>query len=138
MDQFRKEVDKAVEENIKKAQAKQKKGYDKLHTGGQVVSVGQEVFLLNQRRRDRKGGKHEGNKSGPYTVVDITDRKNVTLKNENGLILKTKYPVKDLVPLDIPQPHNVKRSQRPQQGMEHNLWGVRCDESVNNNRSFKL
>jgi len=112
MDMFREEVDKAVEGNIKKAQDRQRRGYNKRHTGGQVLKVGDTVFLINQRRRDRKGDKYQLPKSGPYTVVEITDRKTASLRDSRGQTLKTKYPLRDLEPFHLPPPRQDKRQKR--------------------------
>ncbi|KAK3922217.1 Ubiquitin carboxyl-terminal hydrolase 36 [Frankliniella fusca] len=116
MDRFREEIDLAVEGNIKKAQDRQRRGYNKRHAGGKILKEGDEVFLINQRRRDRKGGNYEMPRSGPYIIVEISDRKNVTLKNKNGLILKNKYPLLDLEPYIIPPEREMKRATRPDTG----------------------
>ncbi|KAK3917716.1 Gypsy retrotransposon integrase-like protein 1, partial [Frankliniella fusca] len=112
MDKYREQIDKAVEGNIKKAQDRQRRGYNKRHSGGKILKAGDEVFLINQRRRDRKGGNYERPRSGPYIIVEISDRKNVTLKNSSGIILKTKYPLIDLEPYIVPPEREHKRVPR--------------------------
>ena len=96
---FKGRIIKSATENIKDAQEQQKRGYNRRHSCGQVFQVGQLVFLINAKRRDRKGGKYQLPKSGPYKVLEINENKRVTLQNSDGVTLKTKYPLKDLVPV---------------------------------------
>ncbi|KAK3933197.1 LOW QUALITY PROTEIN: Gag-Pol polyprotein [Frankliniella fusca] len=94
-------ITEAAMRNIKKAQARHAK---KLRTTSDTLKlfVGQSVFLENMKRKDRKGGKLvEGPRDGPYKVVEIHENKLVTLQNQLGCILKTKYNIKQCVPYSI-------------------------------------
>lgn len=89
-----------TEQNIKKSQDKQKEAYAKRvqkkyqHV---VYGVGDEVLLLNMRKCGRKGGRIEPDFSGPY-VIETVCGKLVTLKNQEGSTLKTKYNISHLKP----------------------------------------
>ena len=90
-----KKIHKQAEENIKKAQEKQKKDYLKRH-GNTVndICVGVEVLLRNNKRKDRKGGKFCYKWIGPYVVSHITKKGVATLRNNNGL--EKKYNITHL------------------------------------------
>jgi len=97
--QLRQHVHDAAKENITEAQRQQKDSYNKRHaTCNEEVAVGQKVLLLNKKNVARVVGKFELPKKGPYTVVEICDSKRVKLQNENGVVLKTKYPYSQIVP----------------------------------------
>lgn len=49
-----------------------------------VYHVGEEVLLLNMRKRGRKGGKIKPDFSGPYVIKAITG-KLVSLSNSSGI-----------------------------------------------------
>ena len=59
-----------AQENIKEAQAHQKKNYDIKHAGP-TYSVGQLVMKFNRRRDTRMGDKLATRFSGPFTVYEI-------------------------------------------------------------------
>lgn len=86
-------------ENIKNAQEEQRRGYNAKFACGVEVEIGQSVFVINKRRQERKGGKQQLPKCGPYTVIDIDDRRQVSLKNAKGDILKTKYSLHRITPV---------------------------------------
>ena len=79
-------------ENIKAAQKKQKRDYDRRHVSNSEIRVDDMMLMKNNKRIDRKGGKF----SGPYTVSKISEKGVVTLKNKSGLILNKKYNVANL------------------------------------------
>ncbi|KAL4006079.1 hypothetical protein ACER0C_005792 [Sarotherodon galilaeus] len=88
-------VKETAQENIAKSQDKQKVAYAKrvLKKYKNVVyNVGDQILLLNMRKRGRKGGRLEPDFSGPYTIDDISG-KCVRLKNAEGNTLKSLYMV---------------------------------------------
>lgn len=65
------QVKKTVEENMAKSQDLQKEAYARRvqkKYRNLVYSVGDEVLLLNMRKRGRKGGRFDPDFSGPYTI----------------------------------------------------------------------
>lgn len=58
---------------------------------------GDEVLLLNARKRSRKGGRIEADYTGPY-VIQVLLGKTATLKTMQGDCLKTKYNISHLKP----------------------------------------
>ena len=54
---MRDEIHKAAGRNIKKAQAKQKRDFDRRHLSSSMVNVGNKALLKNNRKIDRKGAK---------------------------------------------------------------------------------
>ena len=94
-------------ENIKKAQGKQRKDYDKRHGKPETtVPIGSKVFLQNLKRQDRKGGRFSYKWIGPYTLESISTKGLSELKNSKGVTLKTKYNVSLIKPF-----HEDKSSQ---------------------------
>ncbi|KAG9283640.1 hypothetical protein AMEX_G2427 [Astyanax mexicanus] len=93
-------VKKTAEENMGKSQEKQKEAYAKKvqkkykHI---LYSVGDEVLLLNMRKRGRKGGRMEPDFSGPYIITSVCG-KLVHLKNHHGAPLKNKFSISHLKP----------------------------------------
>lgn len=86
--------------NTSKSQQKQKEVYAKrMHKKYKdvVYSVGNQVLLYNARKKGRKGGRLEADFSGPYTIESLLG-KLVTLRNQQGDILKTKYNVNHIKP----------------------------------------
>ena len=71
---LRDSTQKDASENIKKAQQRQKKDYDRRHTLPAAVQVKSMVLLKNQKREDRKGGKFSYKWMGPYEVQSITKK----------------------------------------------------------------
>ena len=90
--------DKASQ-NIKKAQEKQQKDYNKRHsTLPSTLPVGSKVLLQNLKRQDRKGGKFTYKWIGPYTIESISKTGLCALTNQKGVTLKKKYNVSLLKP----------------------------------------
>ena len=56
-------------ENIKKAQARQKKNFDKRHLI-RSYSVGTSILLKNLTRQARQGGKMDSHFTGPYDICE--------------------------------------------------------------------
>ena len=83
-------------ENIKAAQKKQKRDYDRRHMSNPEISVDDMVLMKNNKRIDRKGGKFSQKWLGSFTVTKIFEKGVVTLKNTSGLILNKKYNVANL------------------------------------------
>ena len=54
---IRVDIHETAGRNIKKAQEKQKRDFDRLHLSSTNVKVGDRVLLEDKRRHDRKGGK---------------------------------------------------------------------------------
>ena len=110
--------------NIKNAQQKQKRDFDKTHLSKTEISAGDTVLLRNNKRNDRKGGKFTQKWIGPYTVTNITEKGAATLKNSSGHILKTKYNVSQLRPyfeLEIESPNGKDVSK---------FWDAAPDEII--------
>ena len=85
------EIHRNAEENIKKAQEKQKYDYDLRHLISNDIQVGDRVLLRNNKRSDRKGGKFSFKWLGPYIVSDMSKKGLATLENINGKVLKKRY-----------------------------------------------
>ena len=70
---IREATNEKTSQNIKKAQAKHQKDYNKRHsTISTALSIGSTVLLQNQRRPDRKGGKFSYKWIGPYNIKSIS------------------------------------------------------------------
>ena len=65
-------------DNIRNAQKRQKKDYNKRHANKRAFEIGEKVLLYNLRRADRKGGKQQDVWDGPYTVAKIFNNGNYT------------------------------------------------------------
>ena len=88
-------------ENIKKAQEKQRKDYDKRHGKPETtVPIGSKVLLQNLKRQDRKVGRFSYKWIGPYTLESISTKGLCELKNSKGVTLKTKYNVSLIKPFN--------------------------------------
>ena len=73
-------------ENIKKAQEKQRKDYDKRHGKPETtVPTGSKVLLQNLKRQDRKVGRFSYKWIGPYTLESISTKGLCELKNSKGV-----------------------------------------------------
>ncbi len=127
----RDEAQKKAEENIRKSQEKQKEAYAKRvqkKYRDLIYNVGDEVLLMNMRKRGRKGGRIEPDFSGPY-IIERLSGKLVTLNKPGGITLKTK-----------PSISHIKPYRRSQTGKKPN---DSCGISVSNgptesNSSFKM
>ena len=79
-------------QNIKKAQKKQQKDYNKRHnTPPSTLPIGSKVLLQNLKRQDRKGGKFTFKWIGPYIIQSISKTGLCALSNQKGVTLKKKY-----------------------------------------------
>lgn len=93
---------KAAEEkmamNIAKSQSRQKKNYDKRHTGkSSEIVEGSLVLLKNNKNNHRMGGKLETKYIGPYEVVSLQGKGRAKLKNlSTGKELRNTYHVVNL------------------------------------------
>lgn len=86
-------------ENIKKAQQKQQKDYNKRHCKPEsTVPINSKVLLQNLKRQDRKGGKFKYKWVGPYTLTSISKSGLCELTNSKGVTLKNKYNVSLIKP----------------------------------------
>lgn len=63
------EVLRHAKANIIKAQARQKKAYDKKHSCPEVFKIGAVVLKKDFTRKKRKGGKLDSKWVGPYQIV---------------------------------------------------------------------
>ena len=82
--------------NIANAQKRYKRNYDKRFANREVFKIGDVVLLENQRNKNRKGGKRDVKYSGPYTIMEISEDGNCTLKHESGGIASRRYPLAHL------------------------------------------
>ena len=88
---IRVDIPEAAGRNIKKAQEKQKRDFDRLHLSSTNVKVGDRVLLENKRRHDRKGGKSSYRWLGPYTVKVLNKNGLALSESSKGTVLKQKY-----------------------------------------------
>lgn len=91
--------------NIKKAQLRQAKDYRKRHGSIPQLFVDDQVLMFNQRRADRKGGKHVDSWNGPFRVNQILNNGNYRLANINGTILKKQFHGSILKVFRTPEVH---------------------------------
>ena len=86
-------------QNIKNAQKKQQKNYNKRHnTPPSTLPIGSKVLLQNLKRQDRKGGKFTFNWIGPYIIQSISKTGLCALSYQKGVTLKKKYNISLLKP----------------------------------------
>ncbi len=78
--QWADKINTKAKENIKKAQAKQKKRYDAKHKKPDF-NVGDKVWRYNSRKQTRQGGKLD-------EIAEQTTRGTYKLKSNSGKILK--------------------------------------------------
>ena len=153
---LRQEYHDQAGENITKAQKKQQRDYNLRHSQPTTLSINDKVWLKNQKREDRKGGKFSFKWLGPYTVENISPRGICTLRNKGGRVLSKKYNVgllkKCFDPLVEPSlnPPNDKSSRCPAQDdervsekcMTEEFQGSECDltlsqsDETNNKPSY--
>ena len=88
---IRVDIHKAAGRNIKKAQEKQKRDFDRWHLSSTNVKVRDRVLLENKRRHDRKGGKFLYRWLGPYTIKALNKNGLASLESSKGIALKQKY-----------------------------------------------
>lgn len=87
-------VKKTIDDNIAKAQAKQKKYYDLKNSKGYKsfsFEVGMKVLMKNCRKRRRKGSRLEEDWLGPYEIHSFSS--NFVELLHNGKVLKNKISV---------------------------------------------
>nr|XP_047127156.1 uncharacterized protein LOC124808083 [Hydra vulgaris] len=96
MNEMRKCIFDEAYKNIQKSQVRQKRDYDKRVNPKNSIAIGTKVLLRNHKRDDRKGGKLVKPWIGPYTVTNISNTNNCSLKNEKNVILKKKYNLTSL------------------------------------------
>ena len=87
------------------AQKRQKKSFEQAK-GKKFQSFlfkdGDEVMKANMRKQGRKGGKLEGNWSGPYVISSLSSKGVATLTSRTGVQLKQKANVSQLKPFIRP------------------------------------
>lgn len=81
--------------NITKAQKQQKETYDRKHLQKEL-EVGTKVLLENTAQQQRKGGKMEPLRLGPYTINRCLSKGIYELKNMKGEVLKKKANIAHL------------------------------------------
>ena len=83
---IREEVHRQVGESIKSVQKKQQRDYESPNKSSvsNEIYISTEVLLKNNKHKDRKSGKFTFKWLGPYTVLDITKKGLVTLKNKSN------------------------------------------------------
>ena len=81
--------------NITKAQKQQKETYDRKHLQGEL-EVGTKVLLENTAQQQRKGGKMEPLRLGPYIINRCLGKGIYELKNMKGELLKKKANISRL------------------------------------------
>jgi hypothetical protein len=110
------QVRNRVKANILKAQAQQKRNYDRRNVPSEVSmqlwnvlligiyyyllqqpAIGDQVLKRNLKRSDRKGGKHEERWMGPYEVRGSTPR-GLLLLRKNGRDLKQAVNPRNIKP----------------------------------------
>ena len=78
------DVRKKALNNIKLAQARQKKNYDAKHCKDkEKYTVGTLVLLRNSKKLSRKGSKMEQNWLGPYRILENVKKNTYRLCNRN-------------------------------------------------------
>ena len=85
-------------ENICLAREKQGRDYNQYHQVPNKIKVGEKVYLKNQRRMDRKGGKFSFKCFDPFTVHSISNKNICSLINKDGTQIKIKYNISLLKP----------------------------------------
>ena len=88
---IRGEIHESATINIRKAQDKQKKGFDRHHLSNSEIKVGDLILLLNNKRKDRKGGKFLFTWLGPYIISKVIPKGTTKLKKRDSEIMKVKY-----------------------------------------------
>ena len=83
MIELRIQLDVHVKSNVKVAQERQKKHYDRRHQGGSY-EVGQKVLVKNMKKLSKKGDKMAPNWFGPYEVAECVGTNTYHLKKKRG------------------------------------------------------
>ena len=114
--------DKASQ-NIKKAQEKQQKDYNKRHsTPPSTLPIGSKVVIQNLKRQDRKGGKFTYKWIGPYTIESISKTGLCALTNQKGVTLKKKYNVSLLKPSNERAALELDKEEDPEPQAQSTNW----------------
>ena len=71
---LREETHKTASENITKAQERQKRDYDRRHKLPFSFKVNSKVWLKNQKRINRKGGKFNYKWTGQYEIQSVSKK----------------------------------------------------------------
>ena len=101
-----------VAANIKVAQERQARDYRKRHISLTPFIVGAQVFVWNQKRADRKGGKHVDSWIGPYIVSKVLDNGNYELTNSSGTVIKKQMHGSNLKLHRLKPAHLIPQQQR--------------------------
>ncbi|CAB3999210.1 Gypsy retrotransposon integrase 1 [Paramuricea clavata] len=106
-----------VQKNVKIAQDKQKKQYQKRKAKGLktfVIKVGDIVYKRQMKNISRKGGKMEPGWTGPYRVTEIDSSERATLipLKDNATSLKKKVPYDQLRPYVVSELHKENNCGR--------------------------
>ena len=102
-------------QNIKKAQKKQQKDYNKRHnTPTSTLPIRSKVLLQNLKRLDRKGGKFTFKWIGPYIIQSISKTGLCALSNQKGVTLKKNYNVSLLKPFYSNERPNTDVDEDPE------------------------
>ena len=102
-------------QNIKKAQKKQQKDYNKRHNmPPSTLPIGSKVLLQNLKRQDRKGGKFTFKWIGPYIIQSISKMGLCALSNQKGVTLKKMYNVSLLKPFYSNERPNTDVDEDPE------------------------
>ena len=88
--ELRNKIHDKTASNIKEAQKRQKRDYERRHSSTSNIKSDDKVLLWNDKRTDRKGGKFTFQWLGPYIVRSITE-KGVAILSLNGKLLKKKH-----------------------------------------------
>lgn len=89
--QIQAEIAELAPQNIKKAQARQKKNFDKRHSPPSF-EVGANILLKNVARQGRQGGKMDSHFTGPYTIDEDLGHGVYRLKSrKTGKVLAKTY-----------------------------------------------
>ena len=80
------------------AKEKQGRDYNQYHQVPNKIKVSEKVYLKNQRRMDRKGGKFSFKWFDPFTDHSISNKNICSLINKDGTQIKIKYNISLLKP----------------------------------------
>lgn len=88
---IRQAVFDSASSHIKQAQGTQAKNYNDRLSNVHHVKAGDNVYLRNLRRDDRKGGKITMPWLGPYTVMEVFENKTCRLRGQKGNLKKKQH-----------------------------------------------
>ena len=110
---IQKRVFPKIAANIKVAQERQAKDYRKRHISLTPFLIGAQVLVWNQKRADRKGGKHVDCWLGPYIVSKVLDNGNYELTNNSGTVMKKQMHGSNLKVYRPKPAHLISQHQNP-------------------------